>query len=181
MAGARASVSGECRAAQHAVVGGGIFRPFERGNETWAELVVCCSRAIVDIATRHQGRTVVIVGHSETVEISFHALGLLPLYRSFDLRVAPASVTEWQTDQSAPWLDQRVPARSARPAQPPGHYPQQPSCPRLQRPYRSTVILSRPEQPLQPAGSPPHTRSFGHPDAPVSVRAIWDMVAFRPH
>jgi probable phosphoglycerate mutase len=36
-------------------------------------------------------------GHSETVEMSFHALGLLPLYRSFDLTVAPASVTEWQT------------------------------------------------------------------------------------
>jgi probable phosphoglycerate mutase len=85
--------------AQHSVAGGGIFRPFERGNETWAELVVRCGRAIVDIAERHHGTTVVIVGHAETVEVSFHALGLLPLYRSFDLRVAPASVTEWRTDQ----------------------------------------------------------------------------------
>ena len=86
--------------AQHAVAGGGVFRPFERGNETWAELVVRGARAVVDIADRHQGTIVVIVGHSETVEVSFHALGLLPLYRSFDLQVAPASVTEWVTGQA---------------------------------------------------------------------------------
>jgi probable phosphoglycerate mutase len=85
--------------AQHGVPGGGVFRPFERDNETWAELVVRCSRTILDIAERHHGTTVVVVAHAETVEVSFHALGLLPLYRSFDLWVAPASVTEWRTDQ----------------------------------------------------------------------------------
>jgi len=84
---------------RHAVAGGGIFRPFELDNETWAELVVRTGRAMVDIADRHRGTTVIVVGHAETVESSFHALGMLPLYRSFDLRVAPASVTEWSTDQ----------------------------------------------------------------------------------
>ncbi|GAA3256781.1 histidine phosphatase family protein [Dactylosporangium siamense] len=84
---------------EHAVPGGGVFRPFQRDNETWAELVVRGSRAVLDIAERHEGSTVVIVGHSETVEVSFHALGLLPLFRPFDLAVAPASITEWHTDQ----------------------------------------------------------------------------------
>jgi probable phosphoglycerate mutase len=40
----------------------------------------------------------VLVGHSETVSTSFHALGQLPLMRSFDLLVSPASITEWITD-----------------------------------------------------------------------------------
>ncbi len=85
--------------AEHALPGGGIYRPFETGNETWAELVARCSRAILDIADRHRNTTVILVGHAETVEVSFHALGLLPLYRSFDLRLSLASVTEWVTDQ----------------------------------------------------------------------------------
>ncbi|MDG6108653.1 histidine phosphatase family protein [Dactylosporangium aurantiacum] len=84
---------------EHAITGGGVYRPFQRDNETWAELVTRGSRAILDIAERHEGSTVVIVGHSETVEVSFHALGLLPLYRSFDLAVGPASVTEWRTGE----------------------------------------------------------------------------------
>lgn len=83
----------------HAVEGGGVYRPFEDGNESWAEMVARTSRAIVGLADRHRGATVVIVAHAETVEISFNALGLLPLYRSFDLSVLPASVTEWVTDQ----------------------------------------------------------------------------------
>lgn len=83
---------------RHAVPGGGVFRPFQRDNETWAELVTRTSRAILDIADRHRGATALIAGHSETVAASFHALGLLPPYRPFDLRVDPASVTEWFTD-----------------------------------------------------------------------------------
>ena len=82
----------------HRIDGGGVFRPFEEANETWAELVLRVGRAIVDIADRHQGGSVVLVGHSETVESSFHALANQPLYRAFDLKVAPASITEWITD-----------------------------------------------------------------------------------
>ena len=83
--------------ADHAVAGGGVFRPFEQDNETWAELVSRTGRAILDIAHRHRGTTAVLVGHSETVESSFHALAAQPLYRAFDLTVAPASITEWVT------------------------------------------------------------------------------------
>ncbi|WP_239163185.1 histidine phosphatase family protein [Paractinoplanes rishiriensis] len=82
----------------HAAGGGGVFRPFEHGNETWAELVARTGSAITEIAQRHAGGTAVLVGHSETVESSFHVLGGQPLYRAFDLKVAPASVTEWSTD-----------------------------------------------------------------------------------
>jgi probable phosphoglycerate mutase len=82
----------------HAVAGGGVFRPFEEGNESWAELVVRTGRAIMDIAHRHRGASTVLVGHSETVEASFHALAAQPLDRAFDLEVAPTSITEWATD-----------------------------------------------------------------------------------
>jgi 2,3-bisphosphoglycerate-dependent phosphoglycerate mutase len=60
--------------ADHALLGGGVFRPFEEGNESWAELVIRASRAIIDIAHRHRGGTVILVGHTETVTSSFHAL-----------------------------------------------------------------------------------------------------------
>jgi probable phosphoglycerate mutase len=82
------------------IEGGGIYRPFQEGNETWAEMVTRTSRTITDLAHRHRGETIILVGHAETVEISFNALGLLPVYRSFDLKVAPASITEWITDQN---------------------------------------------------------------------------------
>jgi probable phosphoglycerate mutase len=62
-------------------------------------MVTRTSRTIIDLAHRHRGETVIIAGHAETVEISFNALGLLPVYRSFDLKVSPASITEWNTDQ----------------------------------------------------------------------------------
>jgi probable phosphoglycerate mutase len=82
---------------RHGLPGGGVFRPFQEGNESWAELVVRTSRSIVDIADQHRDETVLIVGHAETVNASFHALGQLPLYREFDLDVGPASITEWST------------------------------------------------------------------------------------
>jgi 2,3-bisphosphoglycerate-dependent phosphoglycerate mutase len=84
--------------ADHAVAGGGVFRPFEEGNESWAELVVRTSQAIMDIAHRHRGSTAVLLGHTETVSSAFHTLAAQPLYLAFDLKVAPASVTEWTAD-----------------------------------------------------------------------------------
>ncbi|WP_155372370.1 histidine phosphatase family protein [Catellatospora vulcania] len=78
--------------------GGGVHRPFQRENESWAELVVRTGRAIMDIAYRHAGQTVVLVGHSETINGSFHVLGMQPLLRAFDTVVAPGSVTEWTAD-----------------------------------------------------------------------------------
>ncbi|MER7209943.1 histidine phosphatase family protein [Streptosporangium sp. NPDC000239] len=79
--------------------GGGVHRPFQVGNESWAELVTRVSRTVADLAYRHRGETVIVVGHAETVEVSFNVFGLLPAYRPFDLEVSPASVTEWVTDE----------------------------------------------------------------------------------
>ncbi|WP_328476209.1 histidine phosphatase family protein [Actinoplanes sp. NBC_00393] len=83
---------------EHRAEGGGLYRPFEEGNESWAEVMVRLGRTITGIAQRHRGGTAVLVGHSETVGGSFHALGGQPLFPAFDLEVAPASVTEWVTD-----------------------------------------------------------------------------------
>jgi len=65
----------------------------------WAELVTRGSRSMIDLAVRHRGQTVIMIGHTETVNVSFHAYGLLAAYRSFDLQVDPTAVTEWFTDE----------------------------------------------------------------------------------
>ena len=83
---------------RYGIPGGGVFRPFQVGTETWAELVTRVSRSIVDIADRHRGGTAVLVAHTETINASFHALGLLSPYIPFDLMVDDASITEWCTD-----------------------------------------------------------------------------------
>jgi len=83
----------------HGLDGGGVFRPFEEGNESWAELVVRTGASVMNIVHRHRGGTAVLVAHGETVESSFHVLGGQALYRAFDLKVAPASITEWVTEE----------------------------------------------------------------------------------
>jgi len=45
----------------HAIAGGGVFRPFEEGDESWAELVLRTSRAIMDITHWPRNRS---IGHS---------------------------------------------------------------------------------------------------------------------
>jgi broad specificity phosphatase PhoE len=79
------------------LTGGGVFRPFERGNESWSELVGRAGRALEQIASRHAGDTVVVVTHAEVVKCSLIVFGGLPLAPGFDLAVAPTSITEWVT------------------------------------------------------------------------------------
>ncbi|GHJ43607.1 hypothetical protein Cs7R123_09490 [Catellatospora sp. TT07R-123] len=84
---------------EHDAPGGGVFRPFQDGNESPAELLTRISRALVEIAARHRGSTAVVVAHAETVAASFTALGLLGHWHPFDLTtVGNAAVTEWLTD-----------------------------------------------------------------------------------
>lgn len=82
----------------HATAGGGPYRPFEEGNESWAELVARAGRSLETIAADHAGRTVVIVTHNEVVKISLIALGGVPLTPSFETAISPASITEWIAD-----------------------------------------------------------------------------------
>lgn len=77
---------------------GGVFVPFEEGNESWAELVARVGRTLTTLATRHAGGTVLAVMHKESLEASLIAFGALPLYRDFDVEVGRASITEWVTD-----------------------------------------------------------------------------------
>ena len=85
--------------ASHTLAGGGVFLPFEAGNETWAELVARVSRSLLGIAQKHRDQTTVVVAHTETVEASFVTFGSVPLFRPFDLQVANTSLTEWTTEE----------------------------------------------------------------------------------
>lgn len=88
---------------------GGVFVPFEEGNESWAELVARVGRALTTLATRHAGETVLAVMHKESLEASLIAFGSLPLFRDFDVEIGRASITEWLTDDdpATPWNTQR--------------------------------------------------------------------------
>jgi broad specificity phosphatase PhoE len=83
---------------RYAIPGGGVFRPFEAGNESWAELVGRVGRALWRIAQRHQGETTVVVAHTEVVNASLIVFGDLPLMLAFDGLVSNTSITEWITD-----------------------------------------------------------------------------------
>lgn len=82
----------------HKLAGGGAYRPFEEGNESWVELVGRTGRALEQIAARHVGETVVIATHTEVVNSSLIVFGGVPLTPGFDVSVLPASITEWMTD-----------------------------------------------------------------------------------
>jgi probable phosphoglycerate mutase len=102
--------------AGHSVPGGGVYHPFERDGEAWADLVVRVSKALTGIAARSVGATAIVVAHAEVVEASLIAFGSLPLYRNFDIKVGPTSITEWTTedDPSAEWPVETSPWPSVR-------------------------------------------------------------------
>ena len=78
--------------------GGGVYRPFEEGNEAWAHLLARVGAALFEIAIANAGRTSVLVAHTETVQASLTALGELPIRRHFDVSIEDASITEWTTE-----------------------------------------------------------------------------------
>lgn len=82
----------------HGLAGGGVYRPFERGNESWAEMVARAGAVLEEIAARHVGQTVVAVTHAEVVKISLIVFGGLPISLGFDVDIAPASMTVWSTE-----------------------------------------------------------------------------------
>ena len=83
---------------EYAQPGGGVFRPFQRGNESWAEMVARIGRSLEEIAARHTGETVIVATHGEAVNSSLIVLGQLPLLTGFDTAIAATSITEWTTD-----------------------------------------------------------------------------------
>jgi broad specificity phosphatase PhoE len=83
---------------RHSAEGGGVYRPFEHGAESWAELVARVGRALYGIAQRHRGGTALVFTHKEVVEASLIVFGALPLMLPFEGRVENTSLTEWTTD-----------------------------------------------------------------------------------
>jgi broad specificity phosphatase PhoE len=83
---------------QHGRPGGGVYRPYEEGIESWAQLLTRVGAALFEIAIENAGRTAVLVAHTETIEASLVALGEMPIRRPFDLQLANTSLTEWATD-----------------------------------------------------------------------------------
>ena len=81
------------------VVGGGVFRPFQSVSESWSELVSRTGRGLWGIAQQHQGKTLLVVVHRETIVASLTAFGNLPLRPDFEVNVSNASLTEWTTDE----------------------------------------------------------------------------------
>jgi broad specificity phosphatase PhoE len=82
---------------EQSLIGGGVYRPFEQGNESWSELVSRTGRALEEIAARHMHGTVLVVAHAETIQSSLIVFGALPLLLGFDMSIAPTSITEWST------------------------------------------------------------------------------------
>lgn len=78
--------------------GGGGYRPYEAGNESWAELIARTGKTLEEIAAKHYGETVLIATHAETIGSSLTVFGELPLSLDFDLSITPTSITEWVTD-----------------------------------------------------------------------------------
>lgn len=82
----------------HGLTGGGVFRPFEEGNGSWAEMVGRAGRSLEKIAADHAGGTVVIATHNEVVKISLIVFGGVPLTLGFETAIFPASITEWMAE-----------------------------------------------------------------------------------
>jgi probable phosphoglycerate mutase len=82
---------------ERALPGGGVYRPYEDGVESWAQLLARVGAALHDIAIEQAGRTAVLVAHAETIEASLVALGEMPVRRPFDVRLAQTGITEWST------------------------------------------------------------------------------------
>lgn len=95
---------------------GGLYHPFQQGNESWADLVLRAAKTLTAIAARHTGTTTLVVTHAEIVEASLIAYAGLPIHRGFDIKTTNASITEWTTqdDPAAPWhpeSDPNLPVR----------------------------------------------------------------------
>jgi len=80
-----------------AVPGGGIFRPYEAGEESWAAFVSRVGAAFAEISCRCAGRTAVVFTHEEMIDASFRVFGDGSLRGSFNVCVTPVSLTEWTT------------------------------------------------------------------------------------
>lgn len=78
--------------------GGGPFKGFQTVGESWADLVLRTGKGLTNVVQAHPGKTVILVGHTESIMASFIALGGLPLYAPFEAKSDPTGITIWETD-----------------------------------------------------------------------------------
>ena len=72
-----------------------VFEPWVPGAESWADFAVRAGRALRQLATTHEGETVVIACHGGVVDASFRAFGGLALQQRLTVDVANTAITEW--------------------------------------------------------------------------------------
>lgn len=80
-----------------AVSGGGIFRPYEAGEESWAAFVTRVGAILAEISCCFAGRSAVVFTHEEMIDTTFRVFGDLSLRGPFTVSVTPTSLTEWTT------------------------------------------------------------------------------------
>ncbi|MGW0249289.1 histidine phosphatase family protein [Nocardia goodfellowii] len=80
-------------------------RPLATGGESWQQYIHRSSAAIGQILARHQGERVLIVGHGETVDTTFHYFFNLPPAVRSTAAIAShhASLTTWE-QQPLSWI-----------------------------------------------------------------------------
>jgi broad specificity phosphatase PhoE len=83
---------------RYAQPGGGIFRSFQTTGESWSDLVLRTGKGLTTIMQAHAGKTVILIGHTESIMASFIALGGLPLMAPFEAKSDPTGMTLWETD-----------------------------------------------------------------------------------
>lgn len=71
------------------------YQAWAPGSESWAVFFARAGTALLDVAKRHEGETVVVVCHGGVVEASLATFGHQPLRRAFDVAVENTSMTEW--------------------------------------------------------------------------------------
>ena len=83
------------------------YKPWAPGAESWAEFSLRVGVALLEIAERHAGETVVIACHGGVVESSFVNLGGLGIQRPFEMSAENTSLTEWRRGEGGPWRLER--------------------------------------------------------------------------
>ncbi|MFX0573085.1 histidine phosphatase family protein [Nocardia nepalensis] len=79
-------------------------RPLAMGGETWQQYIHRSSIAIGEILARHPGERIMIAGHGETIDTTFHFFFQLPIETRSTVAVAShhASLTVWE-EQPISW------------------------------------------------------------------------------
>jgi broad specificity phosphatase PhoE len=63
---------------RHALPGGGVFRPYQQGEESWAEFIARVGATLAKISCDHVDERVAVITHDEVIDASLRVFGDLP-------------------------------------------------------------------------------------------------------